>query len=74
MFPEISYFTDLRQTKGAKKFPNKVLKAIIKTKETTYTLVFVKYHLVSFRSHSIREFSVFLGFLEDLSLRIISGT
>jgi predicted deacetylase len=37
-------------------------------KETTYTLDFGKYFVVSFWSHSIREFSVLL---ED-SLRIIS--
>jgi hypothetical protein len=55
-FPDISYFTDLRQTRGAKKVPKIVLKTRLKTKETTYTLVFVKYLVVSFRSHSIWAF------------------
>jgi hypothetical protein len=49
---------------------NIVLKTRLNTKETTYTLVFVKYLEGSFQSYSIRAFSVFL---ED-SLRIISGT
>jgi hypothetical protein len=57
---EISYFTDLRQTRGAKKIPKTVLKTRLKTKETTYTLVFVKYLVVSFRTLSIRAYSVFL--------------
>jgi hypothetical protein len=59
----------LKQTRGAKKIPKTVLKTTLKSKETTYTLVFVKYISVSFQSHSIRAFSVFL---ED-TLRIISG-
>jgi hypothetical protein len=64
------YFTDFKQTRGAKKLPKTVLKTRLKTKETTYTLVFVKYLVVSFRGHSIWAFSVFF---ED-SLKIISGT
>jgi hypothetical protein len=60
----------LRQTRGAKKIPKTVLKTRLKIKETTYILVSVKNPLVSFLSHSIRAFSVFL---ED-SLKIISKT
>jgi hypothetical protein len=48
----------------------KVPKTRLKTKETTYTLVFVENLVGSCQSLSIRAFSVFL---ED-SLRIISGT
>jgi hypothetical protein len=58
-----------RQTRVAKKIPNTFFKTSHKTKETTYTLIFVKYFEVSLRSHSFRAFLVFL---ED-SLRIISG-
>jgi hypothetical protein len=68
-FPGISYLTDLRRTRGAKKIHKTVLKTRLRTKETTYTLVFKKYLVVSFRSHSIKAFSVFL---ED-SLKIIPG-
>jgi hypothetical protein len=68
-FSSISYFTDLRQTRDDKKIPKTVLKTKLKTKETTYTLIFRKYIVVSFRSHSIRAFSV----LSEDSLRIISG-
>jgi hypothetical protein len=50
----------LRQTRGAKKIPKTVLKATFKAKKTTYTLVFGKYIAGTFRSHSIRAFSVFL--------------
>jgi hypothetical protein len=39
-FPDISYYTDLRQTRGAEKIPKKVLKTRLKTKETSFTLVF----------------------------------
>jgi hypothetical protein len=56
MFPDISYFTDLRQTRGAKKTPKTVLKTRLKTKETTDILAFGKYLVVSFRSLSIRAF------------------
>jgi hypothetical protein len=35
---DISYFTELRQTRGEKKIPKTVLKTILKTKETTYRL------------------------------------
>jgi hypothetical protein len=52
MFPEISYFTDLKQTRGAKNIPKTVLKTLLKIKETTWTLVFVNNLLVSFQSHS----------------------
>jgi hypothetical protein len=69
-FPDISYFADFRQTRGAIKIPKTVLKTRLKTKEITYTLVFVKYLVVSSRSPLIRAGSVFL---ED-SLRIISET
>jgi hypothetical protein len=58
----------LRQTRGDKKIPKTVLKTTLKIKETASTLLFIKYFVVSFQSHSIRAFSVFL---ED-SLRIIS--
>jgi hypothetical protein len=68
-FPDISYFTDLRQTKGGKNIQKTVSKTKLKIKETTYTLIFVKYLVVSFWSPSTRAFSVFL---KD-SLRIISG-
>jgi hypothetical protein len=54
------YFTDLRQLRGAKKIPKIVLKTRFTTKETTYTLVFGKYLVIFFRSHSIMAFSVFL--------------
>jgi hypothetical protein len=64
------YFSDLRQTKYAKKIPKPVLETTLITKENTYTLDFGKYFVVSFWSHLIRAFSVLL---ED-SLRIISET
>jgi hypothetical protein len=48
---------------------SKNIEAKLKSKETTNTLVFVKYLVSFFRSHTIRAFSVFL---ED-SLRITSG-
>jgi hypothetical protein len=67
-FPGISYFSDLRQTRYARKIPKPVLKTTLITNETTYYLDFGKYVVVSFWSHSIRAFSVLL---ED-SLRIIS--
>jgi hypothetical protein len=35
--PEISYLTDLRQTRDAKNIPKTVLKIRLKTKETTCT-------------------------------------
>jgi hypothetical protein len=38
-FPGIFYFTDLGQTRDAKKIPKIVLKTGFKTKETTYSLV-----------------------------------
>jgi hypothetical protein len=64
--PDISYFTDFRQTRGAKKIPKTDLNIKLKTKETSYTLVFVKYLVVSFRSHSNKGmFSVFVRFIED---------
>jgi hypothetical protein len=62
-----SYRMDLENFRH---FSKTVLKTRLITKETTYTLVFVKYLVVSFRSHSIKAFSVFL---ED-SLRIILET
>jgi hypothetical protein len=62
-----SYFRDLRQKRGSTKIPKTVLKTRLKT---TYTLVFVKYLVVSFQGHSIRANSVFL----ERSLKIISGT
>jgi hypothetical protein len=54
----------------ARKIPKLVLETTLIIKETTYTLDFGKYFYVSFWSHSIRTFSVFL---ED-SLRIFSET
>jgi hypothetical protein len=54
-----------------KRFQKQRLKTRLKPGETTYTLIFRKYLVVSFRSHSIRAlFSVFF----ENSLRIISGT
>jgi hypothetical protein len=53
----ISYFTGSRQTGDAKKILKTVLKTKLKIEETTYTLVFVKYLVVSFRSHSNRVLS-----------------
>jgi hypothetical protein len=47
-FLDLSYFTDLKQTRGGKKIPKTVLKTRFKTKKTIYTLVFVKYLVVSF--------------------------
>jgi hypothetical protein len=47
-FPGISYFTDLRLARGVEKISHRVLKARLKIKETTYTLVFRKYLVVSF--------------------------
>jgi hypothetical protein len=70
MLPDISYFSDLRQTRCARKIPKPVLKTTLIIKETTYTLDFRKYFVLSFWSHSIRAFSVLM---ED-SLRIISET
>jgi hypothetical protein len=52
----------LRQTREARKIPNTVLKTRLKIKETTHTLVFRKYLVVSFQSHSIRAFPVFLDY------------
>jgi hypothetical protein len=49
-------FTDFRQTRSAKKIPKRVLRTRLKIKEATYNLVFVKYLVVSFRSHLIRAF------------------
>jgi hypothetical protein len=69
-FPGISYFSHLRQTRCARNIPKPVLDTKLITKETTYTLDFRKYFVVSFWSHSIRAFSVLL---EDL-LKIISET
>jgi hypothetical protein len=61
----IRCFTDLRQIQGVRKIPKTVLETRLKFKETTYTLFFEKYLVVS-----IEAFSVFL---KD-SLRIISET
>jgi hypothetical protein len=58
--PGISYFTDLRQTSCAKNIPKTFLKTRLKTKETTCTLIKVKYLVVSFPSQLKRAFSVFL--------------
>jgi hypothetical protein len=68
--PGTSDISDLRQTRCARKIPRPVLETTLITKETTYTLCFRKYFVVSLWSHSIRAFSVLL---ED-SLRIISET
>jgi hypothetical protein len=54
----------------ARKIPKPVLETKLITKETTYTLDFRKYFVVSLWSHSIRAFSVLL---KD-SLRTISET
>jgi hypothetical protein len=69
-FPGILYFSDLRQTRCARKISKPVLETTLITKETTYTLDFRKYSVVSFWSHSMRAFLVLL---ED-SLRNISET
>jgi hypothetical protein len=61
---------NLEDSKDARKIPKPVLETTLITKETTNTLDFKKYFVVSFWSHSIRAFSVFL---ED-SLRTISET
>jgi hypothetical protein len=55
----------LRQTRCAKNIPKAVLKTRLTTKETTYTLVFVKYLVVSFPSLSKKEFGVSGIFIED---------
>jgi hypothetical protein len=44
-------YTDIRQTRGAKKIPKTVLKARLRIKETTNTLVVVKNLVVSFQSY-----------------------
>jgi hypothetical protein len=62
-FPGIPYFSDLKQTKCARKISKPVLKTTLIIKEATYTSDFGKYFVVSFWSHSIRAFSVLL---EDL--------
>jgi hypothetical protein len=49
----VSYFEDLKRTRQAKKIPKTVLKTRLKTKETTFTLVFGKYFPVAFGCHSI---------------------
>jgi hypothetical protein len=36
---DISYFTDLRQSRGDKNIPKTALKTRLKTKETTCTLI-----------------------------------
>jgi hypothetical protein len=50
-----------------------VLKTILKTKETTYTLVFVKYLEVSFQSQaSIKGIlGIFERFIEDYVVRLL---
>jgi hypothetical protein len=58
-FPEISYFTDFRQTRSAKKIPKTVLK------EPTYTLVFVNTLWSLPKPLNPVIFSVFGRFLED---------
>jgi hypothetical protein len=74
-FPGISYFSELRQTRCARKTPKAVLERVLETTlitkgatSATYTLDFWKYFFISFWRHSIRAFSVLL---ED-SLKIIS--
>jgi hypothetical protein len=52
----------LRQIRDGKKIPKTVLKTRLQIKETTYILVFIKYLVVSFRSHI---FSVFGRFIEE---------
>jgi hypothetical protein len=69
-FQAFLIFSDLRQTRCSRKIPNPVLETTLITQETTYTLDFGKYFVVSFWSHSIRAFSVLL---KD-SFRIISET
>jgi hypothetical protein len=66
----ISHFSDLRQTRCARKIPKPVFETTLMTKEITDCMDFGKYVVVSFWSHSIRAFSVIL---ED-SLKIISET
>jgi hypothetical protein len=55
-FPGICYFPDLRQTSGAENIPKTVLKTRLKTKETTYTLVFGKNLVVSAFERSIEDY------------------
>jgi hypothetical protein len=52
------------ETRHANKIPKTILKTRLKTKEITYNLVFVKYLVVFFRSHS-GIFSVFRRFIEN---------
>jgi hypothetical protein len=60
----------LRQFRSAKKIPKTVLKTRLKTKETTYTLVFLKYLVVSFqRPLNKGILSVFGRFFEDYLIR-----
>jgi hypothetical protein len=62
----ISDFPDLKQTRWARKIPITVLETTLITKESTYTLDFRKWFVVSFWSHSIRGiFSAFGRFIED---------
>jgi hypothetical protein len=56
-FPGISYFSDLIQTRCARKIPKPVLETTLIIKDT---LDVGKYFVVSFRSHSIRAFSIVL--------------
>jgi hypothetical protein len=49
--PDISYFSDLRQTRCARKIPKPVLETTLITKETTYTLDFGKYFGVTQLEH-----------------------
>jgi hypothetical protein len=58
--PGISYVSDLRQTRCARKIPEPVLEITLNTKETTYNKDFGKYYFESFWRQSIRAFSVLL--------------
>jgi hypothetical protein len=59
-FPGISDFSDLRQTRCARKIPKQFWKLHLLPKKPRNTLDFGKYFVVSFWSHSIRAFSVLL--------------
>jgi hypothetical protein len=46
--PGISYFTEMREKSEAKKIQKTVLRTRLKTKESTYSFVIVKYLVDSF--------------------------
>jgi hypothetical protein len=66
-FQEISYFTDLRQPGGAKKYLKTVLKTRLKTKETTYILVFGKTSLFPSEATQLEQFQCFWKIQRNLT-------